>query len=243
MAKTKEETREYNREYRKKNKAKLRAKRLEWEAANAESRTAYNKEYNANRKEQTAEYNKRYREENKEVILAKSKEKWKKNREKHRARSKQYREANKEELARKRREDRINNPEKYKAHYRKNRVKLVKACARYRKAREARDPLFAFKEKVRGNIKQVLARKGVKKNCRTYQILGCSMEEFTAYIDAQFQDMYGVSMFDMNEPLELHHRIPMHTAASEEDVIRLNHYSNLVLLTKTDHRNLHKEAA
>lgn len=241
MAKTKEEIREYHREYLKKNKARLRAKRLEWEASNAEHKREYDKEYRASRKEQIAEYNKKYREENKEVILAKSKEKWERNGEKYREQKRQYRKENKERISEERRKHRKEHPEVYKARYQKSKDESMARCKEYQKRRKSIDPLYAFKEKVRSNINQILMRKGVKKNCRTYQILGCSLEEFTAYIEEQFMNMYGVSMFDIDEPLELHHRIPIHTAKSEEEVLRLNHHSNLVLLTKIDHRNLHKE--
>jgi hypothetical protein len=241
VAKTKEEIRDYFREYRKKNKAKLRAKRLEWEAANVESKREYDKEHNASRKEQIAEYNKQYREDNRELLLAKNKEKWKKNGDKYKAKNKLYREANKEMLAKRCKDRREANPEKVKEYYQKNRGRLVKVCVQYRKNRLIKDPLFAFKERVRGLMKQVFKRTGYKKSCRTYQILGCSYEEFLQSMRDKFLEVYSKELPDNLQGLEIHHIIPICNAKTEEDITKLNHHSNLVVLTKEDHKHIHNK--
>jgi hypothetical protein len=241
MTKTKEEIRQYFREYRKNNKAKLRAKRLEWEAANVESKREYDKEYKASRKEQVAEYNKQYREANREVLLVKNKEKWKKNGDKYKTKNKLYREANKEMLAKRRKECREATPEKVKEYYQKNKARLGRACGAYQKRRKSVDLLFAFTQRVRCLVKQIFKRTGTKKSCRTYQILGCSYEEFLQHIQLRFQEVYSKDMTYSLQGLDIHHIVPMCKAKTEDDIIRLNHYSNLIVLTEEDHKHIHNK--
>jgi hypothetical protein len=64
---------------------------------------------------------------------------------------------------------------------------------------------------------------GYTKKSRTYEILGCSFEEFKNYIDNQLS--VGMS-WDNHGEWHLDHKIPISFGKTEEEVIKLNHYTN-----------------
>ena len=69
---------------------------------------------------------------------------------------------------------------------------------------------------------------------QTIEILGCDFNAFSEYIYSMFDDNmtwdnYGIYW-------EIDHIIPISSANTIEDLIRLNHYSNLRPLKKEDNR-------
>jgi len=58
---------------------------------------------------------------------------------------------------------------------------------------------------------------------KSEEILGCSIIEFKNYIQNQFKD--GMSC-ENRKDWHLYHKIPVSWATSEDEIIRLNHYSN-----------------
>ena len=73
---------------------------------------------------------------------------------------------------------------------------------------------------------------GYNKNTRTYKILGCTYEEFKLHIESKFEewmnwDNYGKYNGEERYGWDLDHIIPLSSATTEEDIIRLNHYSNI----------------
>lgn len=95
------------------------------------------------------------------------------------------------------------------------------------------DPAYAMSIIVRGSIRGVVARMGYTKRNRTYEILGCSWEFFKGYIEAKFQD--GMT-WDNRSEWEIDHIIPVSSAATEAEVLSLNHYRNLQPLWKWQNR-------
>ena len=72
----------------------------------------------------------------------------------------------------------------------------------------------------------------MKKNYKTELILGCSFEEFKLHLESLWQpwmnwDNYGKYNGTEGYGWDLDHIIPICTAKTEEDVIRLSHYTNL----------------
>jgi uncharacterized protein YdaT len=131
-----------------------------------------------------------------------------------------------------------------------NKVKLNKkkkawAIANKEKVRESKtkhhlkklkeDPLFKLKHNTICGILQSFKRNGYTKKSRSYVILGCSFEEFKLHLESKFEswmnwDNYGNKNGTTKEPnktWDLDHIIPLSSAKTEEDVIRLNHYTNL----------------
>jgi hypothetical protein len=76
--------------------------------------------------------------------------------------------------------------------------------------------------------------KGYSKKSKTFEILGCSHEEFKVHIESQFLSWmtwedYGNpkdGILEPNKTWGLDHIVPISSALTEEDVIKLSHYSN-----------------
>jgi transposase-like protein len=111
----------------------------------------------------------------------------------------------------------------------------LKYDSEYRKKRKESDPLFKFKLQTRSFIHDALRRSVVAKGSSTEQILGCSYQELMQHLEVSFQQ--GMSWENRSE-WHIDHKIPLASAKTEEDVIRLNHYTNLQPLWAKD--NLRK---
>jgi len=82
------------------------------------------------------------------------------------------------------------------------------------------------KSKIRKIISKSLKSGGYTKNSQTFEILGCEYEVFRKHIERQFTegmnwDNYGLYGWHYD------HIMPLSTAKSYEDIVRLNHYTNL----------------
>lgn len=93
------------------------------------------------------------------------------------------------------------------------------------------NPVIAFKEKARSLIRCAFKRKSYRKNTKTQEILGCTFEEFKIHIESQFTDGMSWEVFDQ---IHIDHIIPMATAKTIEDILILNHYTNLQPLWAID---------
>lgn len=97
--------------------------------------------------------------------------------------------------------------------------------------------LYSFEIRTRHLIQRAFKRKGYKKTSRTQEILGCDYETFIKHLLQTFKDNYGYE-WDSIEKVHIDHIIPLATAKTEEEVLKLNNYKNLQLLKESD--NLHK---
>lgn len=187
-------------EYRNRKENKKRASELSKECykLNKEQYLAARKKYREDNKKLVKEQNKRYRKDNKETLARANR---------------QYREDNKERLKLNDRKYREDNSERLKQ----------QAKVRARK-RRASDPLFALIGRIRARILLSLRTKGYTKKSRTYEILGCSFEEFKQHIELQFTE--GMSWQNRSE-WHIDHITPVSWGRSEEEIIALNHFSNL----------------
>ena len=118
----------------------------------------------------------------------------------------------------------------YKEYYPKNKPRIAK---RVREKRHS-DPIYKLKGNIRKLIGNSLLKKGYRKNTKTNAILGCSYDEFVSHLESQFVigmtwDNYGVWVID--------HIVPLATANTENEVIKLSHYSNLQPLWETENRD------
>jgi hypothetical protein len=154
--------------------------------------------------------NKKYREKNKEKIKEKIKLYKELNKDKIKISRKKYREKNKEKIKL-----------YWKEYYEKNKKYLFNQF--YKKRNE--NPLLKLKQSIRCNIKNSFKykRTGFKKNSRTEVILGCTIEEFVIYIQSQFKK--GMTLENHGQ-WHLDHIIPLASATTEDEIIKLNHYTN-----------------
>lgn len=129
--------------------------------------------------------------------------------------------------------------EYYKEYNKKNRKELREK----QRKRMLEDGLYMFKVKVRKFICQSFKRRKEQKMMHTEEVLGCSFEEFMTHICSLFRD--GMTI-DNYGKWQIDHIIPLSTAVTNEDVVRLCHYTNLQPLWASDNRaksnkNLHNE--
>ncbi len=99
------------------------------------------------------------------------------------------------------------------------------------------DELFAIKVRLRNLVRNSFRRTGYKKfSIRTEDIVGMNYDEFKKYIESKFQD--GMTWENRGE-WHIDHIIPLSSAKSREDLLRLSHYTNLQPLWAAD--NLRKQ--
>jgi hypothetical protein len=106
----------------------------------------------------------------------------------------------------------------------KSREYRLKNVTRYLRERRQSDPLFAFKIKTRNLIRKAFDRNGFTKRSKSNDILGCSWPEFISHMEKQFKE--GMTWHNRGE-WHIDHIIPLATATCEDDIIRLNHFTNL----------------
>jgi len=155
-----------------------------------------------------------------------------KNREKNREYSKKYRENNKEKV-RMRKESSYS---KKKEYYR------VKA-KEYKNRRKKENPLYKLYLNMSSLISISIKRGGYTKTSKTHKILGCSFDEFKFYIESKFESWMswenkGKYNGDFNYGWDIDHIIPISSAKTEEEIIKLNHYSNLQPLCSKVNRDI-----
>jgi hypothetical protein len=204
------------------------------------NKNKWNKYYEEN-KESISEYKKEYREENSEKIKENSKKYIEENREKLKIKWREYRENNKEKIN-KWFEDNKEYRKEYKEKYR-NREDIKSKRNSDRKERKKIDKVYLIKENTRSRIYNLLKSKGYKKNLKTEIIVGCSFEELKLYLESKFEtwmnwDNYGLYNGKLNYGWDIDHIIPLCSALKEEDVIKLNHYTNLQPLCSKVNRDI-----
>ena len=111
----------------------------------------------------------------------------------------------------------------------------------YNKERKQNDPLYKLSTNIRSLIK-ISFKQGYSKPSKTQQILGCTFKELKQHIESQFEpwmnwdNMGGRRIKEQNTNWDIDHIVPISSAKSEEDVIRLNHYTNLRPLCSYNNR-------
>jgi len=171
--------------------------------------------------------NKLYREKNKEKIRLINLEYRKKTNY-----DAKYYEKNSELIKNKRKNFYIRNKEKIclrQKNYTQNNILKIQT---YYKNKELTSPIFKLKKNIRSLIRNSFYYRNFNKKSKTVEILGCSYEEFKIYLESKFESWMswenrGWYNGEHNYGWDIDHIIPLDTAITEEDVIRLNHYTNL----------------
>jgi hypothetical protein len=175
------------------------------------------KEYKRNHRLKNKEYLKekaaKYYLDNKENILERVANHYQNNREYRIGYQKEYASLNKEYIS------------KYKMEYQRNRRKT--------------DPVFKLKYVVSRIIRNSLMCKGLSKNKRTTDVLGCDISFFKTYLEERFTS--DMCWENYGEVWDIDHKIPLATATTEEEVLKLNHYTNLQPLDSYINRNIKRD--
>ena len=134
--------------------------------------------------------------------------------------------------AAKQREYNIANKEKQREYRIANKEVIAARERAYVSGKRKNDPLFKFTGQVRVAIRDGIIRKGYRKTTRTHKILGCDYQFFMEYIKMQFTE--GMTIDQLGSDIHLDHIIPVSSATTHDEVLRLNHYSNFQPLWAAD---------
>jgi hypothetical protein len=158
----------------------------------------------------------------------------------------QYYLLNKESIISKSKEYYENNKES-KLEYQKNYNKINKDKRNtYLSERRQNDPLFRLITNVRNLIYNSFYYNGYSKNSKTEELLGCSFEELKEYLESKFEpwmnwDNRGLYSGEFNYGWDIDHKIPLSSVNTEDEIIKLNHYTNLQPLCSKINRDIKKD--
>lgn len=195
------------------------------------------------------QYNKKYYLENKDRLNNESKEYSEKNKEAISSNKKEYYNKNKKEIAEKRRAYYLKNKEKIKIRkklYRlNNKLKVAKTKSKSQK-KALSTPIGKLKHNIRAAIRRSLIDSGYDKNYSSEKILGCTIEFFKQYIESQFEpwmnwENKGLYNGNENYGWDLDHILPLSSAKTEEDILKLNNYKNIQPLCSYINRDVKKD--
>jgi len=126
-----------------------------------------------------------------------------------------------------------------------NKVKIKKQINK----RYQNDILFRLKTIISANIQTAFKRKKYTKNTRTYQILDCSYNTLKLHFESKFESWMNWEnqgdpkdgILELNKTWDIDHIIPISTAKTEEELIKLNHYTNLQPLCSYTNRIIKRD--
>lgn len=151
---------------------------------------------------------------------------------------KEYYQANKDSIKEKVKSWNKDNPDKRRVtnlkYSKNNKEAIQKYRLQYERARYKNDNLFRFKKSLSSLVNKTIRDRGFTKNRKTLSILGCDIDFLLEYLSSQFLD--GMT-WDNYGSWEIDHIYPISKAKIEEDILILNHYTNLRPLWRVDNRN------
>ena len=209
--KSKESYKEYQRRWRQSEQGKLSIKRRE------EKKSSKNREIVRLIREE--------RIRQKEII---NREKEERRRERELKREMKLQEENRVKLERQRLMEYYKSDEWKKIKQEKDRIKSYERW----KNKWKNDELFAMKVRIRNLIRNTFRKSGhTKPEKRTEKILGCNYELLKLHLESQFID--GMC-WDNRGEWHIDHIIPLSSAKTLEELIKLSHYTNLQPLWGVD---------
>lgn len=122
-------------------------------------------------------------------------------------------------------------------YYRENKNKIVEKILLHQKTNGTwmkkynSDPIFRMNHNVRCRIREFLTEKNIRKKNKTSEIVGCSKLELMDFLEKKFKD--GMSWNNYGE-WHIDHIIPLSCAKSEEDILKLCHFTNLQPLWRNE---------
>lgn len=170
--------------------------------------------------EKSLEWRRGYKSQNKERLQLQNQEWINRTRPERRKCYNEWRTKNKEKCNKQRRNRYYKDHEKTKEYF-----KLW-----VREQRE-KNPLFVLAMRIRQRTRYSFVRRKISKNKSTQEMLGCSWEEFKDHIESKFTE--GMS-WDRFKEIHIDHIIPLASAKTEEELIKLAHYTNLQPLWAKD---------
>lgn len=217
--KTKEERAKYYLE----NKTRIQAQRKEYNLVNKEKRKEARRKYYLKNKESIKVKDKQYISDNLEKVKIRRQKLYIRKKEEIKIKDRVIYKNNKEKIKFKNKQWNIDNPTYMKEYNR-----------RYFRERKATDPLFKLKCDIRCLIGSCFRKQFLRKSRKTNEILGCTFEEFKVHLEKQFDK--NMNWDNHGSYWEIDHIKPISLAKNKEEVIELNHFTNLRPLEKSENR-------
>ena len=183
-------------------------------------------------REKRLESCRKYRQEHHDEKIARDRAYWWNNHEVLIEKKRKYYEEHKEEDNLRSAEYRCTHKEQRREYEKKKREHISTVAWERQKKRKKEDIVYNEIVNLRSNLNTAIKRQGYSKKSRSYEILGASLEDVVAHLEKTWKDRYGTDY--EGQPVHIDHIVPLSTAQSEEDVVRLCHYTNLQYLTPED---------
>lgn len=172
-----------------------------------------NRKYRETHKEQIREMHKAWREKNSDHVKAKARESYHKNPQAYKVRKAKYIESHIEQVKESRHRYKVENRQK---------------CTDYQREKRRTDPVYRFRNGVTHLVSLYKKKTGYTGAKGTWEMLGCDFETFLAHIQSQFAEGMTLENYGNGEgKWSIDHIEPIRNAKCNEDVERLNHYTNL----------------
>ncbi len=130
----------------------------------------------------------------------------------------------------------VKNREKHKQrsrnYYDNNREAVRKTHRKYW-ASKHKDLAFRLRHSLANSVQYAYKSKNMRKSKKTSDVLGCTYEYFVQHIESQFEPWMNESNYgrcipgESNVGWDIDHVVPLASAETEEDLVRLCHYTNL----------------
>lgn len=228
---TKEEKKEKDKKYRESHRDEIKIYRKKYRDTHKEEEKKYRKNYKTINKEQIRKRNKAYHQ--KKDVKDRRKKYNAQNIEKRKLYDKTRYQNNKEQI--------INRVKDYA----KKNIKKVRACGNnYHKSRRQTDISYRLRHNMGAMVRNALKNKHDKKS-KSYEIIGMTSGELKIYIESKFESWmnwgnYGKYNGTIKYGWDIDHIIPISSANTEEDILRLCHYTNLQPLCSYTNRYIKK---
>lgn len=123
------------------------------------------------------------------------------------------------------------NKDAKKEYYLKHKNRINKSASKRISIKRHSNSIFKLKHNISCLIRNSIKKNGYKKSKKTEEIIGCTIADLIIHLSNMFLD--GMS-FDNHGEWHIDHIVPLVTAKTEEEVIKLNHYTNLQPLWAKD---------
>ena len=101
----------------------------------------------------------------------------------------------------------------------------------YYKNKKKSDIIFKISTTIRSMISSYIKSNGIKKSKKSEEIIGCKFKDLKIHLELKFKDGMKWENYGM---WHIDHIIPISYAKSEEEIYKLNHYTNLQPLWAKD---------
>ena len=233
----KKKNKEYNRTYYEKNKEKI---------------NEINRIYFEKNKEKIKEVQKRRYQENQNELLEQKKLYYQKNVDVLTERNKKYRKENKDKISIQKKANYEKNKdvikEKSLLNYYNNIEKRKMSMRIWEKNKLKNDVLFRLKKNLSTTLRKILKSKNFKKGTKDkLAILGTDYKTFKEHLEGLWEPWMNWNNYGkykkgtFNYGWDIDHIIPTSTAKTEEEVLKLNPYTNLKPLCSKVNRDIKKD--